>query len=105
VVTGQGSGVDGSAEASPSGKKSVILVEGVRTMSTATVEEVQAHLPEMLKQLGAGDEVVIIDQGKAVGRLVPELPKGKFILGRGKGKLIKFVDDDEHLKDFEDYMS
>jgi antitoxin (DNA-binding transcriptional repressor) of toxin-antitoxin stability system len=74
-------------------------------MSTATVEEVQAHLPEMLKQLGAGEEVVIVDQGKPVGRLVPELPKGKFILGRGVGKLIQYIDDDEHLKDFEEYMS
>jgi hypothetical protein len=74
-------------------------------MSTTTVEEVQARLPEMLKNLSAGDEVVIVDQGKPVGRLVLELPKGKFILGRGKGKLIKYIEDDEHLKDFEDYMS
>jgi len=74
-------------------------------MSTATVQEVQAHLPELLKKLGAGEEVVIVDQGKPVGRLIPELPKGKFILGRGKGKLIKYIEDDEHLKDFEEYMS
>jgi antitoxin (DNA-binding transcriptional repressor) of toxin-antitoxin stability system len=68
-----------------------------KVMSTATVQEVQAHLPEMLKKLGAGDEVVIVDDGKPVGRLVPELPKGTPILGRGKGKLIKYIEDDEHL--------
>ncbi len=33
-----------------------------------------------------------------------ELPKGVPILGRGKGKLIKFCDDDEHLNDFAEYM-
>jgi prevent-host-death family protein len=74
-------------------------------MQTATVEEVQARLPELLHQLGTDDEVVIVSNGKPVGRLVPPtMPTGVPILGRGKGKLIHYIDDDEHLKDFEDYM-
>ena len=74
-------------------------------MQTATVEEVQARLPELLHQMGTDDEVVIVSNGKPVGRLVPPaLPASVPVLGRGKGKLIRYIDDDEHLKDFEDYM-
>jgi prevent-host-death family protein len=74
-------------------------------MRTATVAEVQAHLPDLLERIGAGEEVIITSDGKPVGRLVPpRLPIGMAILGRGNGKLISYVDDDEHLKDFEEYM-
>jgi prevent-host-death family protein len=75
-------------------------------MQTATVAEVQAHLPKFLEQVGAGEEVVIVSEGKPVGRLVapPTTTKGVPILGRGKGKLISYVQDEEHLKDFEEYM-
>jgi antitoxin (DNA-binding transcriptional repressor) of toxin-antitoxin stability system len=74
-------------------------------MQPVTIEEVQAHLPALLRQLGAGDEVVIVNQGISVGRLVPPPPpKGVPIPGRGKGKLIVHVDDDEHLHDFDEYM-
>jgi antitoxin (DNA-binding transcriptional repressor) of toxin-antitoxin stability system len=74
-------------------------------MQTATVEEVQDHLPELLDQLGAGHEVLIVRAGKAVGRLLPPpLTKGIPIAGRGKGKLVIHADDDEHLKDFAEYM-
>jgi antitoxin (DNA-binding transcriptional repressor) of toxin-antitoxin stability system len=74
-------------------------------MQTATVAEVQAHLPELIQQLGAGREIVIIADGKPVARLVPApLPKGVPIRGRGKGKLIIHAEDDEHLKDFAEYL-
>lgn len=74
-------------------------------MQTATVEEVQSRLPEMLRNLGAGNEVVIVSEGKPVGRLVAPIPsKGVPIPGRGKGKLVIHSDDDEHLQDFAEYM-
>ncbi|MFO0967729.1 MAG: type II toxin-antitoxin system Phd/YefM family antitoxin [Gemmataceae bacterium] len=74
-------------------------------MQTATVAEVQARLPELLEHIGAGEEVLIVAQGKPVGRLVPPVrPKGIPIPGRGKGKLVINAEDDEHLKDFADYM-
>lgn len=74
-------------------------------MQTATIAEVQARLPELLQQVGAGEEVLIVSAGKPVGKLVPvALPTGTPILGRGQGKLIKYVEDDEHLKDFGEYM-
>ena len=74
-------------------------------MQTATVEEVQARLPELLHRVAEGEELVITRDGTPVGRLLPAaLPKGVPIPGRGKGKLIIYSDDDEHLKDFEEYM-
>jgi prevent-host-death family protein len=74
-------------------------------MHTATVEEAQAHLPELLQQVSAGEEVVITSQGTPVGRLVPPvLPTGVPIPGRGKGKFTINAEDDEYLKDFADYM-
>ena len=74
-------------------------------MSTATVEEVQARLPEMLKALGTGGELIITDAGKPVGRLAAaSAPSSTVVLGRGQGKLVRYIEDDEHLKDFEDFM-
>ncbi len=74
-------------------------------MQTATIEEVQAHLPELLDRVNVGEEVVIVRAGKPVGRLVPPtLPVGLPVAGRGKGKLVIHADDDEHLKDFAEYM-
>ena len=39
-------------------------------MQTATIEEVQAHLPDLLQQLGENEEVVIVAQGKLVSVVV-----------------------------------
>ena len=73
-------------------------------MQTATVEDVQARLPEILDNLGPGREVVITREGKAVAKLVSDLPWGVPIPGRAKGMLIINAEDDEHLKDFAEYM-
>jgi prevent-host-death family protein len=72
-------------------------------MQTTTVEDAQARLPELLDSLAAGDVVVITRGGKPVGRLVPEPPpKGVPVIGRGKGMLVSYTRDDDHLKDFAD---
>ena len=36
--------------------------------------------------------------------LSTDLPKGTPVYGRGKGKVIQMIDDEEHLKDFAEYM-
>ena len=75
-------------------------------MSTATIEEVQTYLPELLERVSGGESIDIIRSGKTVGHLIPpRLPKGIPIYGRGKGKVIQMIEDDEHLKDFEEYMT
>lgn len=74
-------------------------------MATISLEDAQARLPQLLDDLSAGDEVVITRAGKPVGRLLPpELPKGVPLYGRGKGKVLRMIEDDDHLKDFAEYL-
>ena len=71
---------------------------------TVTLEEAQSHLTELLDKLAPGDEVVITRDGKPVARLTPELPIGVPIPGRCRGMLTIISEDDDHLKDFAEYM-
>jgi antitoxin (DNA-binding transcriptional repressor) of toxin-antitoxin stability system len=73
-------------------------------MQTATVEDVQARLPAILETLRPGEEVVITREGKPVAKLVSDFPWGVPIPGRAKGMLVINAEDDEHLKDFAEYM-
>jgi antitoxin (DNA-binding transcriptional repressor) of toxin-antitoxin stability system len=75
-------------------------------MSTVTLEEAQAHLPELIDRLQPGETLVITRKEKPVARLlVEESPQRKpRKAGSGKGLLTIIQDDDEHLKDFEEYM-
>ena len=69
-------------------------------METATIEEVQLRLPQFIERLSNGREVIILREGKPVGRLLPpELPKGVPIPGRGKGKLTIVSEEDDHLEE------
>ena len=76
-------------------------------MTTATVEEVQASLPSLLLDLKPGEELLITVHGQPVARLVAEsnpLLKTRQP-GSAIGKLRIIEEDDEHLKDFEEYMN
>jgi len=74
-------------------------------MSTVTIEEAQANLAELIGRLTLGEEVVITQDQQPVAKLVgqrtsvrkPRTP------GNCKGMITLAVEDDEHLKDFEDY--
>lgn len=75
-------------------------------MPTLSIEEVQSRLPEIIDQLHPGEELVITKADKPVARLrTSDFPAGIPIYGRGKGKLHLDLNDDEHLKDFTEYMS
>ncbi len=74
---------------------------------TTTVElhVAQATLSELVAGLTPDDDIVIMKDHKPVAKLVatsavrpPRVP------GLMKGKLIILAEDDEHLKDFEEYM-
>lgn len=74
-------------------------------MTVITVEEAQANLSQLIDQLAPGEELVITRNARPVAQLVglpAEEPRP--IPGRGRGKLIILSEDDEHLKDFKDYM-
>lgn len=75
-------------------------------MSSVTLEEAQARLPQLIDQLRPGEEIVITRDRKPVARLLAdERPKRKPRQpGNCKGMLTVVADDDEHLKDFAEYM-
>jgi antitoxin (DNA-binding transcriptional repressor) of toxin-antitoxin stability system len=76
-------------------------------MGTVTIEEAQAKLPELIDKLVPGEEVIIMRNEQPVAKLVgqqrpirkPRQP------GSAKGKLVILAEDEEHLKDFKDYMA
>ena len=71
-----------------------------------TLDEAHEHLPELIARLKPGDEVVITQSDQPVARLIPAPPvSGKpREPGSMVGKLTIVKEDDEHLKDFQDYM-
>jgi antitoxin (DNA-binding transcriptional repressor) of toxin-antitoxin stability system len=75
-------------------------------MQTATIQDVQARLPEILDALAPGEEVVITRNEKPVARLVAQEPAKRQPrkAGSAKGLLVILQEDDEHLKDFAEYM-
>ena len=74
-------------------------------MTTITIEEAQAKLPELIDGLAPGQELAITRNDLPVAQLIGlPVEKPRPIPGRGRGKLVVLVEDDEHLKGFEDYM-
>jgi len=74
-------------------------------MQTLTVQEAQRHLAEIVDRLAPGEEVVLTRDNRPVARIVAgpgEKPRP--VPGRGKGMLTILSEDDDHLKDFAEYM-
>lgn len=72
-------------------------------MSTVTIEEAQAQLPQLVAKLGPGQEIQIVDRGRTVARLVGEIVPPRQP-GSAIGQLVIVAEDDEHLRDFQEYM-
>lgn len=75
--------------------------------ATITVEEAQAKLKEIIHQMTPGEELVITENQQPVAKLVSEQPPKPRLRpppGLGKGMITIVSDDDEHLKDFAEYM-
>ncbi len=74
-------------------------------MPTLTVAEAQSQLPQLIEQLQPGEAVVITLGDKPVARLTAEAaPRKPRRAGNCKDMLVIVADDDEHLKDFAEYM-
>ena len=75
-------------------------------MAKVTIEEAQAKLPELIEHLAVGELLVITRNQQPIARLVAEeKPRRKPRQpGSAKGMLTILADDDEHLKDFAEYM-
>lgn len=73
-------------------------------MSTIVeVDVAEAKLKELIAGLGPNDEVVIVEKQKPIARLVAPKP-GRPQFGSCRGLITAVAEDDEHLKDFVDYM-
>lgn len=75
-------------------------------MTTVTIEEAQAHLSELIGHLATGEVLVITHNQKPVARLFAEAKPDRKPrkAGSAKGILNILVEDDEHLRDFAEYM-
>lgn len=76
-------------------------------MSTVTLSEAHANLPDIIAHLQPGESVQIVDHHQTIARLTVDShkPRKRRQAGSAKGQLIILKEDDEHLKDFEGYMS
>lgn len=75
-------------------------------MTSVTVEEAQARLPELIAQLHEGEAVVITRDERPIAKLVGEVSPGRQPRQPGSaiGKFFILTEDEEHLKDFKEYM-
>ena len=65
-------------------------------MTKISVEEAQTKLSELIAGLSQGEELAIMQGDQVVARLVGE----RF----AKGMMTIVAEDDEHLRDFAEYM-
>jgi antitoxin (DNA-binding transcriptional repressor) of toxin-antitoxin stability system len=74
-------------------------------MQKIKLEDAQSHLAEIIESLAPGEEVVIMCGDRPVAKL-PGMPgeEPRPVPGRGRGMLTIIAEDDEHLKDFAEYM-
>ena len=75
-------------------------------MSTIRLADAQAHLADVIHRLQQGSEIMITENNEIVARLVGERRPIKQRPGPGlaKGMMTIVADDEEHLKDFAEYM-
>jgi prevent-host-death family protein len=76
-------------------------------MSTITIEDAQARLPELIEQVRGGEEVIITRDQKPVARLIAEglRERAPRRLGTLRGTVLHMAPDfDSPLEDFKDYM-
>ncbi|MFZ4791481.1 MAG: type II toxin-antitoxin system Phd/YefM family antitoxin [Candidatus Competibacteraceae bacterium] len=75
-------------------------------LATITVEETQINLKDLIDQVIVGQEIIITKDGQPVARLMGEPVKKRLPrkAGSAKGMLMILQDNDDHLKDFEEYM-
>lgn len=77
-------------------------------MPSVTLQDDRATLPDLIHRLLPGETVVISENDRPIARLVSELPAAdsgrRPPPGLGNGCMTILSDDDEHLKDFAEYI-
>ena len=74
--------------------------------TTVTLEEAEGKLRELIEKLAPGQEVFITENQQPVAKLIGERPLARSprVPGNCQGMITLLVEDEEHLKDFADYM-
>lgn len=75
-------------------------------MSRVTIEEAQARLPHLLEQLKPGEELTITSRGQPLAQVkkVEPAQRKPRQAGNCQGMITLVADDEDHLKDFAEYM-
>jgi antitoxin (DNA-binding transcriptional repressor) of toxin-antitoxin stability system len=74
-------------------------------MTTITLAEAQARLPDLIRSLAPGAEVLITDNEQPIARIVGTAPRPERKLGTLKGSVLYMAPDfDAPLEDFKEYM-
>ena len=71
-----------------------------------SLEEAQVKLPEIIGNLGPGEEIVITKDDRPIAKLISQQRPARQPrqAGSAKGILVINVEDEEHLEDFKEYM-
>ncbi|MEN9672635.1 MAG: hypothetical protein RL553_900 [Planctomycetota bacterium] len=71
-----------------------------------TIEEAQASLKDLIHKLNPGQELIITENEQPIAKLISEPQKSQQRPGPGlcKGMITIIAEDEDHLKDFEEYM-
>lgn len=74
-------------------------------MQTVTIQEAQAHLPQLLEQLLPGEELTITQQGQPLAQVKKtQRTSWPCKAGSAAGKVHMAPDFDAPLEDFKEYM-
>ncbi len=75
-------------------------------MATVTIQQAEATLRDLIQKLTPGEEVVITEDNQPIAKLVGEKGVVRQRPGPGlcTGMMTIVADDEEHLKDFAEYM-
>ena len=75
-------------------------------LTSITIEEAQASLKDLIHKLNPGQELIITENEQPIAKLISEPQKFQQRPGPGlcKGMITIIADDEDHLKDFEEYM-
>jgi antitoxin (DNA-binding transcriptional repressor) of toxin-antitoxin stability system len=75
-------------------------------LTSITIEEAQASLKDLIHKLNPGQELIITENEQPIAKLISEPQKSQQRPGPGlcKGMITIIAEDQDHLKDFEEYM-
>ena len=75
-------------------------------LTSITIEEAQASLKDLIHKLNPGQELIITENEQPIAKLISEPQRSQQRPGPGlcKGMITIIADDEDHLKDFEEYM-